>query len=261
MLDSMIALAVFQIVGFMAFTVLEILIPKERMTIPERLRGILFVATSIPLIGFTAWLYSAFVDGVGIKPIITIKSPLASTAVAAILGALWTDFIFYWYHRFQHRFLWRFHAVHHSIRNVTAINAYHHWTEPIFMTLVTGIPLMLIDIDFGPTLFLLASALQYWSFYIHSPIRIHLGPLSRIMTDNRYHRIHHSLQREHHDRNYGALTPFWDWVFGTLYMPAKGEWPAVGLDYVDEPKNFTEWESLPRRLRQRPARDRARSRA
>lgn len=250
MTQSIIKLMIFQLVGFMVFTVLEILVPKERMTIPERLRGLLFVAASVPVIAATALAYTAVADALNIAPIIRLRSPVASGAIAAILGALWADLIFYWFHRFQHRFLWRFHAVHHSIRNVSAINAYHHWTEPLFMTVVTGIPLMFIDVDFGPTLFLLASVFGYWSFYIHSPVRLHLGPLSRVIVDNRYHRVHHSLVPAHHDRNFGALTTLWDWAFGTLQLPAKGEWPAVGLDYAGEPRTLAEWESLPRRLRQ-----------
>jgi len=67
------------------------------------------------------------------------------------------------------------------------------------------------------------------SQYIHSPTRLHFGPLWRLVYDNRFHRIHHSLEPRHFEKNFGVTTPLWDWMFGTLYVPAKDEWPDTGL--------------------------------
>jgi sterol desaturase/sphingolipid hydroxylase (fatty acid hydroxylase superfamily) len=179
--------------------------------------------------------------------VLTFQSGLGGPFFAALGLAFWLDFQFYVTHRFEHRFLWRFHAVHHSIRNLSAANSFHHWTEPLWWMTIT-IPLLFVDVRIAPTLGLLTVAFRYWQFYIHSTARPHLGALRRLLVDNRYHRIHHSLDPSHHDKNFGAMTPLWDWLFGTIHMPAKDEWPAVGLVEVGEPKDLSEWSSLPWRL-------------
>jgi hypothetical protein len=125
--------------------------------------------------------------------------------------------------------------------------SFNHWTEPLWWMTIT-IPLLFVDVRIAPTLGLLTVAFRYWQFYIHSTARPHLGALRRLLVDNRYHRIHHSLDPSHHDKNFGAMTPLWDWLFGTIHMPAKDEWPAVGLVEVGEPKDLSEWSSLPWRL-------------
>ena len=51
--------------------------------------------------------------------------------------------------------------------------------------------------------------------YLHSPIRLHLGVLGRYIVDNRVHRIHHSLEPAHFDKNFGMFTTLWDRLFGT----------------------------------------------
>ena len=33
--------------------------------------------------------------------------------------------------------------------------------------------------------------------------------------------MHHSSNPKHFDRNFGASLSVWDWMFGTLYIPAK----------------------------------------
>ncbi|GAB5435666.1 MAG: hypothetical protein FalmKO_07910 [Falsiruegeria mediterranea] len=37
------------------------------------------------------------------------------------------------------------------------------------------------------------------------------------------HQIHHSVARQHHDRNFGAALAVWDWMFGTLHLSEKQE--------------------------------------
>jgi len=138
--------------------------------------------------------------------------------------------------------------VHHSIKNLSAANSYHHWSESL-MGLPLTIPLLFVDIQFGPALAALAFMFRYQQFYIHSASKPHFGPLRLLLVDNRYHRIHHSVQPEHHHKNFGAMTPLWDWLFGTLHMPKSSEWPDVGLRQVGQPDGLLEWSTLPWRLR------------
>jgi sterol desaturase/sphingolipid hydroxylase (fatty acid hydroxylase superfamily) len=42
------------------------------------------------------------------------------------------------------------------------------------------------------------------------------------------HQAHHSEDARHRDRNFGTALAVWDWMFGTLYLPQRGERFAFG---------------------------------
>ena len=168
-----------------------------------------------------------------------LPRPLA-LIVACIAGGLIGDFVYYWCHRFQHRFLWRFHAVHHSVREMSVLTAYHHFTEPLMKTVLYLTPVTLITPDpFSASTIGVLLALQ--GHYLHSSTRVNFGPLGAFIQDNRFHRIHHSIRPEHHDKNFAVFTTLWDRVFGTAYFPAPGEWPETGVADFPEPSNLKEY--------------------
>ena len=238
----------YQLVGVAIFLPLELRLSKGRIAFPDRIRGLQFLLAGALAIALVGTALEAVKQTLGIKPLVTLHFGFWSPVIASIALGLWLDLQFYTIHRLQHRFFWRFHAVHHSIRNLSAANSYHHWTEPL-MGLTVFIPLMFVDVEIAPTLVLLTFFFKVWHFYLHTSSEPHLGPLRWLLVDNRYHRIHHSLDPAHHHKNFGAMTPLWDWLFGTLFMADSKAWPEVGLPHVGEPKNLAEWESLPRRLR------------
>jgi sterol desaturase/sphingolipid hydroxylase (fatty acid hydroxylase superfamily) len=43
------------------------------------------------------------------------------------------------------------------------------------------------------------------------------------------HHIHHSVDSKHYDKNFGYILSFWDWIFGTLYIPIGHEKISFGL--------------------------------
>ena len=78
--------------------------------------------------------------------------------------------------------------------------------------------------------------------FLHSPTRLHLGPIvRRILADNRFHRIHHSTDPRHFDKNFGAGTSLWDQLFGTAYFPTADEWPDTGLSDQREAQSVSEY--------------------
>ena len=72
-----------------------------------------------------------------------------------------------------------------------------------------------------PALVLFVGSL--WSFFIHANIRVRLGWFEEILSTPAFHHWHHS-RRDHIDRNYAAMLPIVDRVFGTFYLPKT--WPA-----------------------------------
>lgn len=237
-------------------TAFELLNARERVTLRQRVSGMAFWAVSIPLSATLVAGFSAVVTMFDIRPLMTLPvfaavawaGPLAAL-LAVVIAAMVHDFFFYWFHRIQHRWLWRYHAVHHSIRDLSAVNSYHHISETLIGLVLLTIPTSLIVSDVGPALPFVNLVLWLHVVWIHSPTRFHFGPLGKLFVDNRFHRIHHSLEERHFDRNFGAFTTIWDRLFGTAYLPRADEWPAVGLAEVDQPRNLTQWLDLPKRYR------------
>src|SRR5206468_6475948 len=60
-------------------------------------------------------------------------------------------------------------------------------------------------------------------------LRLPLGPLARVVAGPQLHRIHHTVEARHLDRNLAAFFPLWDQLFGTYYHPGPGEYPRTGL--------------------------------
>ncbi|MAF30369.1 MAG: hypothetical protein CL820_12025 [Croceicoccus sp.] len=178
------------------------------------------------------------------EPIFDARTVLGSVASAFVAIVLY-DFFYYWVHRAQHTYplLWRFHAVHHSVRHLSVPCGYGHFTEQIFKAIIILGPLSHLIAWNGAvvaTLFIL-----FQGTYIHSSTSISLGRGAWLIGDPRTHRIHHSREPEHFDRNFGSLTLVWDKLFGTAHFPRRDEWPDVGIDEHGPPTSVADYLFLP----------------
>jgi sterol desaturase/sphingolipid hydroxylase (fatty acid hydroxylase superfamily) len=254
-LQTFLAALIYQSIGAGLFLALELIFPRSRASFADRAGGFIFLLATAPVTGIVGALYAMLKPALGIPTLLTFHHSLWSPVFASVVLAAYVDLQFYVKHRIEHRFFWRFHAVHHSIRQLSAANSYHHWSEAL-MNLIVGIPLLFTDVSIGPTFGVLMFLFVYQQFYIHSSARPHFGPLRWLLVDNVYHRIHHSQDPAHHHRNFGAMTPLWDWLFGTLYMPRSNEWPEIGLKEIGQPDSLMDWHLLPWRLRNAPSLER-----
>lgn len=243
--------------GLALFRGVELAFPQRGARRPERnLLGLkiwtVYLAIQIALTTGVLWAMGASGASPGVDPRNLLGLPTWAAAIATgIAVILAKDFFFYWEHRIQHRWLWRWHAPHHAIRNLSATNSWHHWSEILMFALFVSLPMSLLSPAFGPRPFLIGLLLSWQPIYLHSSTRLQLGPvLRRLIIDSRYHRIHHSLESRHFNRNFGAATPLWDWLFGTAYFPERDEWPDVGLAGIDEPESIGQWSDLPWRVGQ-----------
>jgi sterol desaturase/sphingolipid hydroxylase (fatty acid hydroxylase superfamily) len=64
---------------------------------------------------------------------------------------------------------------------------------------------------------------------VHLNVRLPLGPLTPVIAGPQWHRIHHSIEKRHTDKNFASFFPVFDLVFGTYCKPQAGEYPATGL--------------------------------
>lgn len=234
----------------LCLTILERFLPTGKQSLSCRLAGLAFWALWVPASAATLLILHRLWNALEIAPLLSL-SPAGAFGIipAAILSVIAGDFIGYWIHRFQHRWLWRLHAVHHSVEDLNAVNSYHHISETFITTIITLIPTSLIFIDYGPPMVIVSAFTWFQAVFLHSPSRITFGPLRYLIADNRYHRIHHSKEVRHFDRNFAILLPIWDILFGTAHLPHKDEWPETGIAESPQPRTIRQWLDLPLRLR------------
>lgn len=227
----------------------EFVAPVDRYSLRSRIRGFVFTAINAAAgVLFLALLIQLW-EKLGIRPI--LKLPVrgwTGDAVSILMLVLLNDFVTYWNHRFQHRFLWPIHSVHHSQTELHAANEYAHFTERGFRFLVFGIPLSLIGFEFALAPYVITVVSGVLERYIHSPTTAHFGPLRWIFVDNRFHRIHHSLEPKHFEKNFGILFSFWDRIFGTAWEPSAGEWPSTGVAGLPPPNSIADYLFFPLRF-------------
>jgi sterol desaturase/sphingolipid hydroxylase (fatty acid hydroxylase superfamily) len=137
----------------------------------------------------------------------------------AVEVVLLSDFFIYWGHRLQHRvgFLWRFHAVHHSAEDLDWLAAHReHPLDTIYTVGLINLPAILL----GFPLETIAGFIAFrglWAIYIHSNVRLPLGPLRMLLGSPELHHWHHDRDRD--AGNYANLSPLMDIVFGTYRCP------------------------------------------
>jgi sterol desaturase/sphingolipid hydroxylase (fatty acid hydroxylase superfamily) len=137
----------------------------------------------------------------------------------AVEVMLVSDLLIYWGHRLQHRvgFLWRFHAVHHSAEHLDWLAAFReHPLDTIFTMGLVNFPLFLVGFPVA-TLSGLIGFRGLWAIYIHSNVRLPLGPLRLLIGSPELHHWHHDCNRN--AGNYANLSPLMDLLFGTYHCP------------------------------------------
>lgn len=138
------------------------------------------------------------------------------------------DFCFYWLHRLHHKlpFMWAVHVVHHEGRHFNlSLGVRNSWYSsltsiPFFAGLaVLGVPV---------EVFVLVSGFHYSvQFYNHCGSIYKSGWLDRILVTPANHRVHHGMNPEYVDTNFGGTLLIWDKLFGTW----KAEQADVPIQY------------------------------
>lgn len=141
---------------------------------------------------------------------IRAHSPVARLAPAAqlLLALLVSDFFGYWSHRLFHRkTLWRFHAVHHSARQLDWFAATRlHPANDALSKLATTLPVLFLGVD--PKIFtVVAPILVFYAIFEHANVPWGFGPLRYVISTPLFHRWHHTSQDEGLDKNFAGLFP------------------------------------------------------
>jgi sterol desaturase/sphingolipid hydroxylase (fatty acid hydroxylase superfamily) len=156
-----------------------------------------------------------------------------------VLSLILLDLVLYVWHRANHAFdgLWMFHKVHHSDLSMNVSTAFRlHFGELLLTTLVKAVFIVLTGVD-AAILLLNETLITLNVMLHHSNLAFRWERwLARLLVVPYLHRVHHSVRRDEHDNNYGALFSLWDRMFGTL---AEREPAEIGLRHVAA-QNFLE---------------------
>ena len=157
------------------------------------------------------------------------SQPLWLQTVEVIVIA---DCGFYAAHRAFHEvpFLWRFHAIHHSIEEMDWLAAHRvHAVDQILTKGASVIPVFALGFS-DTAIAVFALTYQIQSLLIHSNTRINFGPLKWILASPPFHHWHHANEPEALDKNFAAQLPFIDALAGTLFLPRARMPTRYGTD-------------------------------
>lgn len=156
-----------------------------------------------------------------------------------VRGMIWLvadDFGLYWIHRLQHkwRFMWAFHATHHSQEQLSfATTARFHPVDFFFANTIRLVPLLVLGASPMAWLPLYLST-DFIATALHSRITWRFGLLSKVFVTPRFHSFHHSTDPRYYDKNFGGLLSIWDQMFGTA-VDAPEQPAEFGLPQVKMP--------------------------
>jgi sterol desaturase/sphingolipid hydroxylase (fatty acid hydroxylase superfamily) len=132
---------------------------------------------------------------------------------------LLSDFCIYWGHRLQHKskFLWRFHSIHHTAEHLDWLAAHReHPVDTIYTIGLINLPAFTLGFPLE-TLAGLIAFRGIWAIYIHSNVRLPIGPLRMLIGAPELHHWHHDRDRD--SGNYANVSPLMDLLFGTYRCP------------------------------------------
>ena len=154
------------------------------------------------------------------------------------------DFVQWFTHIMLHKFsfLWQFHKVHHSVKEMGfAAHLRYHWMENILYKPLKTFGVMILG-GFEPEQ---AFIVHFFAIAIghlnHANIKITWGPLKYVFNNPVMHLYHHAyvLPEGKYGINYGISLSIWDYIFKTNYIPEDSG--TIELGFPDEdifPKGF-----------------------
>lgn len=150
------------------------------------------------------------------------------------------DLFIYLRHRIFHtRRLWRFHAIHHSSKEVNWLStARFHPVESLIEATLD----ILLFLSLSPerdAIIIASTIMGFNDFFVHSDCAIRYGPLNKLLVSPVYHRWHHSTDQAALNKNFAAMFSFLDVLGGTYYMPHDRLPEKTGVsDKLKVPETF-----------------------
>jgi lathosterol oxidase len=147
--------------------------------------------------------------------------------VQFLLAVFFADLFQAGLHRIYHKvpFFWRFHAVHHSSRNLDWLAGSRvHFVEIVLTRSAVLLPLVVLGFS-QPAVNAYVILVGVQAVLAHANLRIDFGWLEYLLVTPRYHHWHHARHVDYLDVNYAIHLPLVDMIMGTFKRPPAGVWP------------------------------------
>jgi sterol desaturase/sphingolipid hydroxylase (fatty acid hydroxylase superfamily) len=168
------------------------------------------------------------------------------SGVELAITVVFLDFMIYVQHVVVHMipFFWRFHIVHHSDLDLDVSSGLRFHPIEILGSLLFKIGIILA---LGPTPFavlVFEAILNGMAMFSHSNITLPLGldkALRYVLVTPDMHRIHHSIETNETNSNYGFNLSIWDRLLGTYIHNAKKPQPEIiiGVNSFRKPEEVS----------------------
>ncbi|MFL3027140.1 MAG: sterol desaturase family protein [Candidatus Neomarinimicrobiota bacterium] len=216
---------------FMFLIALEALVAKKRGLVVNRQADVITSLSS----GLTKMIRDGIRYGFAIIGYSWLVKNLTvfhieNTWIAVIIAFLVQDFTGYCTHRLKHRvnILWNRHVIHHSSEDFNLAcalrqsisNAINFSTIFMIPAALLGVPVK-IFIILGPIHF-------FFQFWYHTQLIGKMGVFEYFLVTPSHHRVHHAINPEYIDKNYGQILIIWDKLFGTFQAETENVKPVYG---------------------------------
>ncbi|MFT4023826.1 MAG: sterol desaturase family protein [Flavihumibacter sp.] len=148
--------------------------------------------------------------------------------ITYLVAFLALDFAGYWTHRIAHEYnvFWNNHLVHHSSEEFNLACALRQSISSIVKIFaIFLVPAAILGVP-DKVIAVIAPLHLFAQFWYHTRHINKMGWLEKVIVTPSHHRVHHALNREYLDKNYGQIFIFWDKWFGT-YQEELPEVPPV----------------------------------
>lgn len=145
-----------------------------------------------------------------------------------VIAFIAKDFAGYWIHRLEHtiNIFWNRHIIHHSSEEFNLSCALRQSVSEIFSFVglflfpaaIIGVPAEVIAV--------IAPIQLFAQFWYHTRLIGRMGWLEKFLVTPSHHRVHHAINPEYIDKNYGQILIIWDKLFGT-FQPEREDIPPV----------------------------------
>jgi len=179
-------------------------------------------------------------DVLGLSIAIVSYSWLVDRVAIFTIGTQWyvfviafiaKDFAGYWIHRLEHTInvFWNRHIIHHSSEEFNLSCALRQSTSEVFTFVgLFLLPAALIGVP-TQVIAIIAPIQLFAQFWYHTRLIDKMGVLEYIIVTPSHHRVHHAINTEYIDKNYGQIFIIWDKLFGTFQPERKAVPPVYGV--------------------------------
>ena len=164
------------------------------------------VFTALLTLGIYVWVHERF----------AVWQLSASSPWTWLFGLVAYDFFYYWHHRAGHRIalFWAAHVVHHQSEDYNLSTALRQTSSGWLFGWVFYLPMAVAG--FPPLVFGAVALIDLlYQFWVHTEQVGRLGWFDRWFCAPSNHRVHHAVNDQYLDRNYGGVLIVWDRLFGS----------------------------------------------